>query len=44
MNISHLARAITSGVDEELFSLPKGPAGKVKLFKPKAISTTTKEV
>lgn len=45
MNVSHLARAIANGVEENMFSLPKGPAGKVKLFKPKpAAASTTKEV
>lgn len=30
-NLSHLNRAITAGADKEIFKLPKGPSGKVKL-------------
>jgi hypothetical protein len=45
MNVSHLARAIATGSEESLFALPKGPAGKVKLYKPpRVLSTTTKAV
>jgi hypothetical protein len=42
LQASQLNRAITSGAEEGLFSLPKGPSGKVKLA-PKN-KATTKEV
>ena len=40
-NIAHLSRAISNG-EGELFTLPKGKSGKVKLYK--GPSSTTKEV
>ena len=40
-NIAHLSRAIANG-EGELFTLPKGKSGKVKLYK--GPPATTKEV
>jgi len=40
-NIAHLSRAIANG-EGELFTLPKGKSGKVKLYK--GPSSITKEV
>lgn len=40
-NNSHLNRAIATGVEQEIFSLPKSWSGKVKLYRPPA---ATKEV
>lgn len=40
-NLFQLNRAITSGAENNIFALPKGPSGKVKLA-PKA--SATKEV
>ena len=50
-NLYQLNRAITSGAEKNIFQLPKGPSGKVKLApkRPKAVAeeeeeTQTKEV
>ena len=43
LQTSQLNRAIASGADEGIFSLPKGPSGKVKLA-PKVKSAPAKEV
>lgn len=45
VNLSQLNRAIASGVESGLFTLPKGPSGKVKLApKAKASTSGSKEV
>jgi histone H1/5 len=42
-NIYQLNRAITTGAENGIFALPKGPSGKVKLT-PKAKVGASKEV
>lgn len=47
LNLSQLNRAIAHGQEEGIFTLPKGPSGKVKLAPKKVVATTaaaTKEV
>lgn len=44
MNLYQLGRAITSGTEEGLFTLPKGTSGKVKLAPKTPKPSATKEV
>lgn len=45
VNLSQLNRAITSGTENGIFVLPKGPSGKVKLApKAKPLTSASKEV
>jgi len=42
LNLSHLNRAFTSGAENGVFVLPKGPSGKIKLA-PRAKTSVSKE-